>query len=136
MKHPAWGLSHSVRDYELAKELAATDRVTVDDDVARLLPALLFLHAGSFHGGDKASRVSVDWCRELAQAGYAVVAADYSLGSGPAPADRWSAWPQSLLDCLTRVARSRWPRRILMSGNGQCSLSVHIGVSPAGFSSS
>jgi hypothetical protein len=28
MKHPAWGLSHSVRDYELAKELMATDRLS------------------------------------------------------------------------------------------------------------
>jgi len=33
LKHPAWGYSHSVRDYELAKRLAGTDRVAVDDDV-------------------------------------------------------------------------------------------------------
>jgi hypothetical protein len=33
MKHPAWGLSHSMRDYELAKQLAAADQVTLDDDV-------------------------------------------------------------------------------------------------------
>lgn len=33
LKHPAWGYGHSVRDYELAKELAGTDRVAVDDDV-------------------------------------------------------------------------------------------------------
>jgi uncharacterized protein len=41
MKHPAWGLSHSVRDYELAKQLAAQDQVTVDDDV---LYAAAYLH--------------------------------------------------------------------------------------------
>jgi HD superfamily phosphodiesterase len=41
LKHPAWGLSHSVRDYELAKELAAADRVTLDDDV---LYAAAYLH--------------------------------------------------------------------------------------------
>jgi len=41
MKHPAWGLSHSVRDYELAKELAAADKVAVDDDV---LYAAAYLH--------------------------------------------------------------------------------------------
>ena len=41
MKHPAWGLSHSMRDYELAKELAAADQVTVDDDV---LYAAAYLH--------------------------------------------------------------------------------------------
>jgi uncharacterized protein len=41
MKHPAWGLSHAIRDYELAKELAAADRVTLDDDV---LYAAAYLH--------------------------------------------------------------------------------------------
>ena len=41
MKHPAWGLSHSMRDYELAKQLAAADKVTVDDDV---LYAAAYLH--------------------------------------------------------------------------------------------
>jgi uncharacterized protein len=41
MKHPAWGLSHAVRDYELAKELAAADQVTLDDDV---LYAAAYLH--------------------------------------------------------------------------------------------
>jgi len=41
LKHPAWGASHSVRDYELAKELAAADGVTLDDDV---LYAAAYLH--------------------------------------------------------------------------------------------
>ena len=41
LKHPAWGLSHSIRDYELAKELAAADKVTLDDDV---LYAAAYLH--------------------------------------------------------------------------------------------
>jgi len=41
MKHPAWGLSHSMRDYDLAKELAAADNVTLDDDV---LYAAAYLH--------------------------------------------------------------------------------------------
>lgn len=40
-KHPAWGYSHSVRDYELAKSLAAADQVTLDDDV---LFAASYLH--------------------------------------------------------------------------------------------
>ena len=40
-KHPAWGYSHSVRDYELAKTLAAVDHVTLDDDV---LFAAAYLH--------------------------------------------------------------------------------------------
>jgi HD superfamily phosphodiesterase len=40
-RHPAWGFSHSVRDYELACELAREDKVTLDDDV---LYAASYLH--------------------------------------------------------------------------------------------
>jgi hypothetical protein len=39
--NPAWGYSHSVRDYSLATTLAAEDHMTVDDDV---LFAAAFLH--------------------------------------------------------------------------------------------
>jgi hypothetical protein len=40
-RHPAWGYSHSTRDYALARELAAADHVTLDDDV---LFAAAYLH--------------------------------------------------------------------------------------------
>jgi hypothetical protein len=40
-KHPAWGFSHSERDYALARELAAADGVKLDDDV---LFAAAYLH--------------------------------------------------------------------------------------------
>ena len=40
-KQPAWGYSHSVRDYALARSLAAADHVSLDDDV---LFAASFLH--------------------------------------------------------------------------------------------
>src|SRR5262245_20035330 len=40
-KHPAWGYSHCVRDYSRARELAAADHVTLDDDV---LFAAAYLH--------------------------------------------------------------------------------------------
>jgi uncharacterized protein len=40
-KNPAWGFSHSERDYALARSLAATDHVTLDDDV---LFAAAYLH--------------------------------------------------------------------------------------------
>jgi len=40
-KHPAWGFSHSQRDYDLAKSLAAADHVTLDDDV---IFAAAYLH--------------------------------------------------------------------------------------------
>src|SRR5580700_9634832 len=52
LKHPAWGFSHSVRDYELARKLAAADRVVLDDDV---LYAAAFLHdVGAFKPYEKA----------------------------------------------------------------------------------
>ncbi len=41
LQHPAWGLSHSWRDYELARSLAAEDKVAIDDDV---LYAAAYLH--------------------------------------------------------------------------------------------
>lgn len=41
LKHPAWGVSHSARDYDLAKALAKEDGVTLDDDV---LYAAAYLH--------------------------------------------------------------------------------------------
>jgi uncharacterized protein len=40
-KNPAWGYSHSVRDYELARALAAADHVALDDDI---LFATAYLH--------------------------------------------------------------------------------------------
>jgi HD superfamily phosphodiesterase len=40
-KNPAWGYSHCLRDYALARDLAAADNVTLDDDV---LYAAAFLH--------------------------------------------------------------------------------------------
>jgi uncharacterized protein len=40
-KQPAWGFSHNVRDYELAKALAAADHAAVDDDI---LYAAAYLH--------------------------------------------------------------------------------------------
>jgi HD superfamily phosphohydrolase YqeK len=40
-KNPAWGYSHSQRDYQVARELAAADHVALDDDV---LYAAAYLH--------------------------------------------------------------------------------------------
>jgi uncharacterized protein len=40
-KNPAWGYSHCVRDYQLARELATADHVMLDDDV---LYAAAYLH--------------------------------------------------------------------------------------------
>jgi uncharacterized protein len=41
LKHPAWGLSHSQRDYALARSMAAADHIILDDDI---LFAAAYLH--------------------------------------------------------------------------------------------
>jgi len=41
LRHPAWGASHCLRDYQLARALAAEDHVALDDDV---LYAAAYLH--------------------------------------------------------------------------------------------
>jgi hypothetical protein len=40
-KNPAWGYSHCLRDYQLARQLAAEDHIALDDDV---LYAAAYLH--------------------------------------------------------------------------------------------
>ena len=61
LRHPAWGASHSQRDYDLARALAAADHVSLDDDV---LYAAAFLHdVAAFapweqHGVDHADRAA------------------------------------------------------------------------------
>jgi len=52
-KNPAWGYSHNERDYDLARSLAASDHVKLDDDV---LFAAAYLHdiaAFAPWGGDE-----------------------------------------------------------------------------------
>jgi hypothetical protein len=52
-KNPAWGYSHSIRDYRLAKALAGRDHVILDDDV---LFAAAYLHdMAAFAPWDKES---------------------------------------------------------------------------------
>lgn len=41
LRHPAWGWQHSVRDYQVARDCARADGVTLDDDV---LFAAAYLH--------------------------------------------------------------------------------------------
>lgn len=50
-KNPAWGFSHSERDYNLARSLAAADHVALDDDI---LFAAAYMHdMGAFDPWDK-----------------------------------------------------------------------------------
>jgi hypothetical protein len=62
--HPAWGYSHSARDYELANSLAREDHVTLDDDV---LFASAFLHdMAAFAPWDR-EREGIDHADEAAR---------------------------------------------------------------------
>ncbi len=50
-KHPAWGYSHHIRDYQLARQMAEADHARIDDDV---LFAAAYLHdMGAFDPWDK-----------------------------------------------------------------------------------
>ena len=52
-KQPAWGFSHLERDYALARSLAASDHVTLDDDVLFAASYLHDLAAFPPWGGDE-----------------------------------------------------------------------------------
>ncbi len=52
-KNPAWGYSHSERDYALARSLAASDHVVLDDDVLFAASYLHDLAAFPPYGGDE-----------------------------------------------------------------------------------
>jgi hypothetical protein len=52
-KNPAWGYSHSERDYVLARSLATSDRVVLDDDVLFAASYLHDLAAFPPWGGDE-----------------------------------------------------------------------------------
>jgi HD superfamily phosphodiesterase len=67
-KNPAWGYSHSERDYVLARSLAATDQVSLDDDVLFAAAYLHDLAAFPPWGGDQPpdhSDVGADHVQEI-----------------------------------------------------------------------
>jgi hypothetical protein len=69
-KNPAWGYSHSERDYALARRLAASDHVALDDDVLYAASYLHDLAAFPPWGGDEPpdhSDVGADTVEELLQ---------------------------------------------------------------------
>jgi uncharacterized protein len=64
LKHPAWGLSHSERDYRLAMEIAAKEHLAIDTDI---LFAAAFVHdLGAIGEFQKAGVDHADRSAELA----------------------------------------------------------------------
>ena len=84
LRHPAWGASHSQRDYDLARSLAAADHVTLDDDV---LYAAAFLHdVAAFapwqkHGVDHADQAAQITGQLLAGTGFPMAKVDAVRGA-------------------------------------------------------
>jgi len=84
LRHPAWGASHSQRDYDLARSLAAADHVALDDDV---LYAAAFLHdVAAFapwqkHGVDHADRAAQIVGRLLEGTGFPMAKLDAVRGA-------------------------------------------------------
>jgi acetyl esterase/lipase len=58
-------------------------------------PGFVWIHGGSWIGGDKGEARAKEICGTLAGAGYVAVSINYKLGRG--------AWPQSLLDAKNAV---------------------------------
>lgn len=58
-------------------------------------PALVWIHGGSWVGGDKGEARAKEICGTLVGAGYVAVSINYKLGR--------DAWPQNLLDCKNAV---------------------------------
>ena len=52
-------------------------------DSATGRPAVLWVHGGSFSGGDKAAPFDALWSTDLAKRGYVVASINYRLGAGP-----------------------------------------------------
>ena len=57
------------------------DIYTPDGDTETNRPVILFLHGGSFYGGDKLDGYCVDFCTEFAKKGYVVASVNYRLVS-------------------------------------------------------
>jgi acetyl esterase/lipase len=68
-------------------------------------PAILIVHGGGWHGGDKAARREKNIASNLARAGYVCASVNYVLA---AKQERFTdnlrqVWPRNLQDCLTAV---------------------------------
>jgi acetyl esterase/lipase len=80
------------------------------------LPAVVYIHGGSWTGGDKSERRGKEICVTLAEAGYVAASINYRLGE--------NAWPRNLNDCKTAVQFLRRnastyevdPKRIAVAG--------------------
>ncbi|MFO7957716.1 MAG: alpha/beta hydrolase [Candidatus Brocadiia bacterium] len=63
-------------------------------------PAVIVIHGGGFHGGDKADEREAGIARALAEKGYVCASINYALSTRE---NCWSAWPQNLRDCRSAV---------------------------------
>ena len=57
------------------------DIYTPDGDTEINRPLILFIHGGSFYGGDKSSVDCQDFCKEFAKKGYVTASVNYRLVS-------------------------------------------------------
>jgi acetyl esterase/lipase len=78
--------------------------VTNRDDKARR-PAVVIIHGGGWHGGDKAAKREQNIGNALAEAGYVCASINYELASkSELLADRLKeVWPRNLHDCKTAI---------------------------------
>jgi alpha/beta superfamily hydrolase len=59
------------------------DIYTPDGDTETSRPVVLYMHGGSFYGGDKNLTDCVDFCTSMAKRGYVAISANYRLNQNP-----------------------------------------------------
>ena len=57
------------------------DIYTPDGDTEINRPVILYMHGGSFYGGDKTSTDCVDFCESMAKRGYVTASLNYRLAT-------------------------------------------------------
>jgi acetyl esterase/lipase len=113
------------------------------DTFARPVPAVIFIHGGGWHSGDKADARERNVGKNLSAAGYAVFSINYRLNTrikdpatGKFRITRF-VWPQNLYDCKSalrylRAESARFgidPGRIaVMGGSGGARLAQLLGA--------
>jgi len=118
-KHPAWGYSHHVRDYLLARELAEADHATIDDDV---LFAAAYLHdMGGFEpwkqqkgdhadiGADNVGQILKDSGFPMAKlAAVSAAIRTHMFGRDPSGPEAQYLHDADALDWLGAIGVARW----------------------------
>lgn len=117
LKHPAWGWTHSERDYNLALELATAEKMNVDKDV---LFAAAFLH--DMGAIDPYSKEKVDHALRSTQVSEEV------LRNAGFPMEKFTAVQEAILGHMYDATPSHRPEAIVLHDADTLDFMGTIGV--------